>query len=171
MSTAQHAFRHFGIKTKHIVRTNSFSLFSERSRISEMAVYIVHASLLLIFLGFIVDSLYGWRGFLMLSPGTSSNQVGMKDGSQRTIPFAIRCNGTGEETYADGSPKRWWSKLAVVDGGREVSRKEIVVNDPLVYQGLGFYQASYGRTGNLDQLILNATPANGSGAGERFLWR
>ena len=164
LSTAEHAFRHLGMKTERIVRTNSFSLFSERSRISEMAVYIVHASLLLIFLGFIVDSLYGWRGFLMLSPGTSSNQVGMKDGSQRTIPFAIRCDGTGEETYADGSPKRWWSKLAVVDGGREVSRKEIVVNDPLVYQGLRFYQASYGRTGKLDQLILNATPANGSGA-------
>jgi cytochrome c biogenesis protein len=164
LSAAEHAFRHLGMKTERIVRTNSFSLFSEHSRISEMAVYIVHASLLLIFLGFIVDSLYGWRGFLMLSPGTSSNQVGMKDGSQRTIPFAIRCDGTGEETYADGSPKRWWSKLAVVDGGREVSRKEIVVNDPLVYQGLRFYQASYGRTGKLDQLILNATAANGSGA-------
>jgi cytochrome c biogenesis protein len=50
----------------------------------------------------------------------------------------------------------------VVDGGREISRKEIVVNDPLVYQGLRFYQASYGRTGKLDQLILNANPANGT---------
>ena len=151
-----------GLKTERIVRTESFSLFSERSRISEMAVYIVHASLLLIFFGFIVDSLYGWRGFLMLSPGTASNQVEMKNGSMRTIPFAIRCDGTGEETYADGTPKRWWSKLAVVDGGREISRKEIVVNDPLVYQGLRFYQASYGRTGKLDQLILNANPANGT---------
>src|ERR1035437_7768150 len=127
-----------------------------------MGVYIVHASLLLIFLGGIVDALYGWRGFLMLSPGTASNQIELKNGSMRTIPFSIRCDGTGEETYADGTPKRWWSKLAVIDGGREVSRKEIVVNDPLVYQGLRFYQASYGRTGKLDQLILNATPANGA---------
>jgi cytochrome c biogenesis protein len=162
LSAAERAFKHLGLKTERIVRTNSFSLFSERSRISEMAVYIVHASLLLIFLGFIVDSLYGWRGFLMLSPGTSSNQIEMKNGSSRTIPFSIRCDGTGEETYADGSPKRWWSKLAVVDGGREVSSKEIVVNDPLVYQGLRFYQASYGRTGKLDKLIVNATPANGT---------
>jgi cytochrome c biogenesis protein len=162
LSAAERAFKHLGLKTERIVRTDSFSLFSERSRISEMAVYIVHASLLLIFLGFIVDSLYGWRGFLMLSPGTSSNQIETKNGAMRTIPFSIRCDGTGEETYADGSPKRWWSKLAVVEGGREVSRKEIVVNDPLVYQGLRFYQASYGRTGKLDQLILNATPANGA---------
>ncbi len=123
LSAAERAFRHLGMKTERIVRTNSFSLFSERSRISEMAVYMVHASLLLIFLGFIVDSLYGWRGFLMLTPGTTSNQIELKDGTQRTIPFSIRCDGTGEET---------------------------------------FYQASYGRTGKLDRLILNAIPANGT---------
>jgi cytochrome c biogenesis protein len=160
LSAAERAFKHLGLKTERIVRTNSFSLFSERSRISEMAVYIVHASLLLIFTGFIVDSLYGWRGFLMLTPGTASNQIEMKNGSLQTIPFSIRCDGTGEETYADGTPKKYWSKLAVVDGGQEISRKEIVVNDPLVYHGLRFYQASYGRTGKLDQLILDATPAN-----------
>ncbi len=160
LSAAEHAFRHLGLKAERIVRTDSFSLFSERNRISEMGVYIVHASLLLIFLGFIVDSLYGWRGFLTLTPGTASNQIELRNGSMRTIPFSIRCDGTGEETYADGSPKRWWSKLAIVEAGREVSRKEIVVNDPLVYEGLRFYQASYGRTGKLDQLILNATPAS-----------
>jgi cytochrome c biogenesis protein len=168
LSAAERAFRHLGLKAERIVRTDSFSLFSERSRISEMAVYIVHASLLLIFTGFIVDSLYGWRGFLVLSPGTASNQIEMKDGAKRTIPFAIRCDGTGEETYADGSPKRWWSKLAVIESGREISRKEIVVNDPLVYHGLRFYQASYGRTGKLDQLILNAAPANGTGTAQEI---
>ena len=162
LNAAERAFKALGLKTERIVRTDSFSLFSERSRISEMAVYIVHASLLLIFLGFIVDSLYGWRGFLMLSPGTSSNQIETKNGAIRTIPFSVRCDGTGEETYADGSPKKWWSKLAVVDGGRDVSSKEIVVNDPLVYHGLRFYQASYGRTGKLDRLLLNAAPANGT---------
>ena len=162
LSAAERAFRHLGLKAERIVRTNSFSLFAERNRISEMGVYIVHASLLLIFLGFIVDSLYGWRGFLMLTPGSASDQIELKNGSPRTIPFSIRCDGTGEETYADGTPKRWWSKLAVVDGGREIARKEIVVNDPLVYQGLRFYQASYGRTGKLDQLIVNATPARGA---------
>jgi cytochrome c biogenesis protein len=162
LSAAERAFRHMGLKAERIVRPDSFSLFSERNRISEMAVYIVHASLLLIFLGGIVDALYGWRGFLMLTPGSTSNQIELKTGSTRTIPFSIRCDGTGEDTYADGTPKRWWSKLAIVDGGREVQSKEIVVNDPLVYHGLRFYQASYGRTGKIDKLILDATPANGA---------
>ncbi|MGA8869386.1 MAG: cytochrome c biogenesis protein ResB, partial [Candidatus Sulfotelmatobacter sp.] len=158
---AERAFHEMGWKTERIVQPESFSLFSERHRISEMAVYIVHASLLLIFLGGIVDALYGWRGFLMLPQGQQSAQVALRDGAQHALPFAIRCDATGEETYADGSPKRWWSKLTVVDGGREVQRKEIVVNDPLVYHGLRFYQASYGNTGKVDQLVLSAAPAVG----------
>jgi cytochrome c biogenesis protein len=57
LGAAERALRHIGVKSERIVRTDSFSLFSERNRISEMAVYIVHASLLLIFLGGIVDAL------------------------------------------------------------------------------------------------------------------
>jgi len=161
LSAAERALERMGLKSERIVRTNTFSLFAERHRISEMAVYIVHASLLLIFLGGIVDALYGWRGFITLSPGLTSSQVEMKSGVTRTLPFSIRCDGTGEETYKDGTPKRWWSRLAVVDGGREVERKEIVVNDPMVYGGVRFYQASYGRTGKLDRLVVDATSVRG----------
>jgi cytochrome c biogenesis protein len=162
LTAAERAFRHIHLKSERIVRPDRFSLFAERNRISEMAVYIVHASLILIFFGTIVDGLYGWRGFLMLTAGTAGNQVEMRNGASRMLPFSIRCDGTGEETYTDGTPKRWWSKLAVVDGDHEVSSKEIVVNDPLVYQGVRFYQASYGRTGKLDRLVLNAIPRNGT---------
>jgi len=161
LGAAERALRRSGFKAERIVRTDSFSLFSERNRISEMAVYIVHASLLLIFLGGIVDAIYGWRGFLMLSPGKASNQIEMKNGVTKDLPFAIRCDAAGEDTYTDGTPKKYWSKLAVVADGREISNKEIVVNDPLVYNGVRFYQASYGRTGKLDKLVLNATPVKG----------
>jgi len=163
LSAAERAFQRLGMKAERIVRTNSFSLFSERNRISEMAVYIVHASLLLIFLGGIVDALYGWRGFLMLTPGSASNQIEIRNAPGRSLPFSIRCDGAGEETYTDGTPKKYWSKLAVVDNEREIFRKEIVVNDPLVYHGVRFYQSSYGNTGKLEALILNAVPSKGSG--------
>ena len=168
LGAAERALHHLGFRSERMVRTDSFSLFSERHRISEMAVYIVHASLLLIFLGGIVDALYGWRGFLMLNPGRASNQIEMRNGGTRTLPFSIRCDATGEETYSDGTPKKYWSKLAVVDNGRDVSRKEIVVNDPLVYQGIRFYQASYGRTGKLDELIVNAARADGKGTAQEI---
>jgi len=163
LGAAERALKHMHLKAERIVRPHSFALFAECNRISEMAVYIVHASLLLIFLGAIVDALYGWRGFLVLNPGKASNQIELKTGAIRTLPFSIRCDGAGEETYTDGTPKKYWSKLALVEGGKEIAQKEIVVNDPLVYQGVRFYQASYGRTGKIDQLVLQATPAPGMG--------
>jgi len=162
LAAAERVFQKAGLKPERIVRENSFSLFGERNRISEMAVYIVHASLLLIFLGGIVDALYGWRGFVTLTPGQESSQVQQNSGN-RSLPFAIRCDSAGQENYADGTPKRWWSKLAVIEDGRVIQRKEIVVNDPLVYRGIRFYQASYGRTGKIDKLLLTAAPANGQG--------
>ena len=36
--------------------------------------------------------------------------------------------------------------------------KEIVVNDPLIYNSVRFYQSSYGENGKVDKLILTATP-------------
>jgi cytochrome c biogenesis protein len=75
----------------------------------------------------------------------------------------VRCDAAGQENYQDGTPKKWWSKLAVVENGQEVMRKEIVVNDPLVYRGVRFYQSSYGSTGKVDTLSLKATPLASDG--------
>jgi len=161
LAAAERVLRKARFRPEHIVRENNFSLFGERNRISEMAVYIVHASLLLIFLGGIVDALSGWNGFLMLSPGQESGHVALRSGRDQLLQFSVRCDGAGQENYADGTPKRWWSKLTIVDRNREVLHKEIVVNDPLVYRGVRFYQASYGETGKMETLKLKAIAANG----------
>lgn len=164
VSAAERALQKNGFRPERIVRENNFSLFGERNRISEMSVYIVHASLLLIFLGGIIDGLYGWRAFVSLTKGEQSNLVKPQNGPARTLPFAVRCDGAGQENYADGTPKKWWSDLSVIKDGGIVLRKQIVVNDPLVYGGVRFYQASYGQTGKLDKLLLTATPVNGGPA-------
>lgn len=160
---AERALHDLGFKAERVVQSDHFSLFAERNRMSEMAVYIVHASLLLIFFGGIVDALWGWRGFLMLTQGQQSGQIVMRDGRKRELPFAIRCDGAGQENYADGTPKKWWSQLAVVQDGQELQRKQIVVNDPLVYSGVRFYQSSYGPTGKIEKLMLSAKSSNGGG--------
>lgn len=152
------------LRPQHIVEDNQVSLYAERNRFSLLAVYIVHASLLLIFLGGIVDALWGYRGFLALTNGQQANQIQLQNGSTRTLPFAIRCDGAGQENYSDGTPKRWWSNLVVLKNGREAERKQIVVNDPLVFGGIRIYQSSYGSSGQLDKVMLTATPAKGPGA-------
>jgi cytochrome c biogenesis protein len=162
LGVAERVLQKMGFPTERIVRENSFSLFAERNRISEMAVYIVHASLLLIFLGGIVDAEFGWRAFLSLNRGEQARQVQSQNGRQHIFPFAIRCDSAGQENYSDGTPKRWWSNLTVLRDGQELVRKQIVVNDPLVYGGIRFYQASFGQTGKLDKLTLTASARDGN---------
>jgi len=160
---AERALHSLGFKPERVVRDDHFGIFAERHRVSELAVYIVHASLLLIFFGTLVDGLWGWRGYLNLDEGQASDLVQLRDGTTRVLPFTIRCDAAGQENYKDGTPKKWWSKLAVVEEGRDVRKKEIVVNDPLFYSGIRFYQSSYGPNGKVDRLLLVATPRSGTG--------
>ncbi|HKC70171.1 MAG TPA: cytochrome c biogenesis protein ResB, partial [Terriglobales bacterium] len=165
LAAAHRVFQKQGLRPQHVVEDNQVSLFAERNRFSLLAVYIVHASLLLIFLGGIVDAVWGYRGFLALTNGQQASQIQLQNGTTRALPFSIRCDGAGQENYSDGTPKRWWSNLVVLKDGREAERKQIVVNDPLVYSGIRVYQSSYGSTGQLDKVMLTATPEKGSGAG------
>src|SRR4029077_5601627 len=135
---AERALHDLGFKPERVVGQDHLSIFAERHRISEMAVYIVHASLLLIFFGGIVDALWGWRAFVSLTRGQQASIVDLRNGKQKFLPFAVRCESAGQENYKDGSPKKWWSHLVVVEDGRETQRKEIVVNDPLVNRGVRF---------------------------------
>jgi len=161
LNAAERALKKSGWPVERIPDEHEPSLYSERHRFSVMAVYIVHASLLLIFAGGIIDGIFGYSGFMALTKGQASNVIELCTGGTRQIPFAVKCNGAGQENYADGSPKRWWSNLAVVQGGHETEAKQIVVNDPLIHNGLRFYQASFGPTGKLDGLKVLATPAKG----------
>jgi cytochrome c biogenesis protein len=168
LEAAESAFRKAGLKPQRVSAREETSLFAEKNRLSVLAVYIVHASLLLIFIGGIIDAIYGYSGFVALTPGKSANSIELRDGSKKSLPFSVRCDSAGQENYADGSPKRWWSKLAVVDNNRETERKEIVVNDPLVYHGVRFYQASFGPTGQVDKVVVAASATGITGNPKEF---
>jgi cytochrome c biogenesis protein len=162
LNAAERALKKLHWPIERITDKNEPSLYSERHRFSVMAVYVIHASLLLIFCGGIIDGIFGYSGFMALQRGQQVNQIELRTGGKKQLPFSIKCYGAGQENYADGSPKKWWSNLAVVEGGKEIKSKEIVVNDPLVHEGLRFYQASFGPSGKLDGLKVLATPDGGA---------
>lgn len=143
LNAAERALNKAGWPVQRITGDDGTSLYSEKHRFSVMAVYLIHASLLLIFAGGIIDGFFGYSGFIALEKGQTGNIIELRTGGKKTLPFSVKCYSAGQENYADGSPKKWWSNLAVVDNGREVATKQIVVNDPLIYKGLRFFQASY----------------------------
>jgi cytochrome c biogenesis protein len=62
------------------------------------------------------------------------------------LPFTVRCDKFDISFYDTGAPKMFKADLAIIDKGVEVLKEPVVVNGPLTYQGITFYQASYGTT-------------------------
>jgi cytochrome c biogenesis protein len=154
---AERAFRKSGLTPQRVGSAREPSLFGERNRYSVLAVYVVHASLLLIFAGGIVDALYGYKGFLMMTKGQTVSEVELSDKRIKKLPYSIRFDTGARENYADGSPKQWWSQVTVIENGREVEKKKIEVNDPLVRHGIRFFQSSFGTSEEIDGLTIVAT--------------
>src|ERR1041385_5850574 len=150
-----------GLRPRLVVVDDEVSLYAERHLLSVFSVYVVHASLLLILAGGIVDAIYGYHGYLTLNQGQSTDQVELHTGVIKKMPFALRCDGAGQENYADGSPKKYWSDLVVLENGREVLKKQIIVNDPLVTHGIRFYQSGFGQSGELEKVRFAVTLPGG----------
>lgn len=147
-------------------------IFAEKHPYARLAAYVVHLSLLIIFSGAIVDSIWGYRAFVTLGEGHATNQVALLGNDQpQKLPFTIRCEKAGMEKYPDGTPKRYWTKLTVLENGRETLRKEIEVNEPLTYKGIRFFQASYGQSGEVSSIQVKAVRKDGKAAPQSFTLR
>jgi cytochrome c biogenesis protein len=157
----------------HAATLQKGTLYIEKHRIARLAPYVVHLSLLVIFSGAIVDGVWGYRGFVSFGPGTRSRQIESltSNGTRRVLPFTLHCIDAGMDKYPDGSPRQYWTRLAVEENGREVMRKQIFVNDPLTYRGVRFFQASYGPTGEPSELVIQASWRDGSHAPVTFTLR
>ncbi len=124
-----------------------FRAVAERGRWSRYMVYGIHVSVLMILAGALLGSLLGFKGFMNLSEGETSNQVILTSGMETVrLPFQIRCDDFSVSFYDTGAPEEYRSDLTIIDNGQEVLKQAIRVNDPLSYRGVTFYQASYGAT-------------------------
>jgi cytochrome c biogenesis protein len=157
-------------------KEGSVQLYSQKGGYSRFGVYVVHLSILLIFIGAIIGARFGFGGFLNLPEGGGSNVIYTSGGKTIPLGFTIRCN-TYDTTYYYGTdaPQDFKSELLIIDNGREVLRKEIEVNSPLTYKGITFYQSSYGMIPNaIGHFILEVSQAGGQpkrlrlGLGESF---
>ncbi len=170
VDAAERAFHKLRLPVERVSGKDGVSLYSEKNRFAVLAVYVIHASLLFIFAGGIVDGLVGYRGFMNINEGQTTNQfaVRTRNGEMpRTLPFSVRCDEARQENYKDeqkrdtGMPKKYWSKLAIIENGSVTKYKQIIVNDPLVYRGIRLFQASMGQSGTLRYATLQVKDASG----------
>ena len=120
-------------------------LFYEKGRYSRLAFFLTHLSVIVIFVGAIAGSLIGFKGYVNINEGEMISSLETRKGEIKNLNFAVKCNSFAVDFYPNGAPKDYRSDLSVIKDGKEVARKTIRVNDPLSYEGITFYQSSYGR--------------------------
>lgn len=122
-----------------------YQFYSQKGIYSRLGVYVTHFSILIILVGAIIGVRLGFKGFLNLPEGDVSNAFISNSDKEIPLGFDIRCDNFDVDFYGGSDmPKEYRSRLTILKNGREVLTKSIVVNDPLTYEGITFYQASFG---------------------------
>ncbi len=111
-------------------------LRGDRNRPASLGTLVTHIAVLLLLLGTILSSEFGWREELTIEP---NGLVELRHRSQ----LALRNEGFDIGHYPDGSVSAYRDRVTVIDSGQEVASGRVGVNEPLTFAGVGFYLQGY----------------------------
>ena len=141
---------------------DSLLIFGEKGRWTRLGVYAVHFSILLLVIGGLIGSFFGFEGFANIPEGESVQRISLKNRDQeKQLPFAIRCDDFSISHYDSGMPKEYKSTVAIINDQKVLRKAEIRVNDPLRHQGISIFQSSYGQIPGDKFTIVFTDPDSG----------
>ena len=146
--------RQFG-KLVSLSSSQGTAFYLEKGRFSRFGVYLIHLSILVIFLGAMMGSLYGFKGFLDLKEGESKDRIFIRGHhTLKELGFSVRLDRFAVAFYPGGVPREYRSDLSIWEAGKEKEKATIRVNDPFTYKGITFYQSSWDRFPTFIKLSL-----------------
>ncbi|MDZ7596958.1 MAG: cytochrome c biogenesis protein ResB [Desulfobacterales bacterium] len=138
---------------------NGFRIVAEKGRWTRLGVTGVHLSVVVLLVGGLIGSLFGFDGYVNIAEGESVDRIRLRtNGAVVPLGFEIFCEDFDVSFYDTGAPKEYRSRLRILEEGRTVLQKDIIVNDPLRYKGIHLFQSSYG-TLPPTALTLSFSPA------------
>ena len=123
----------------------NYYFFWEKGRYSYFGVYLVHLSVLIILIGGLLGSFFGFDGYVNIVEGEQIDTIEVR--KRRTplaLGFEVRCDKFTVDFYENGTPKEYRSELSFIMKGKEVEKGSLLVNHPIKFRGISFYQSSYG---------------------------
>jgi cytochrome c biogenesis protein len=120
-------------------------VYVEKGRYSYFGVYLVHFSILIILLGGIIGSVFGFDAYVNILEGDTVDSIVLrKDMTPMKLGFSVHCEEFSAEYYDNGSPKEFRSDLGFLVEGKLVKKAILLMNQPIAFGGITFYQSSYG---------------------------
>lgn len=119
--------------------------YGEKGRYSNFGVYLVHLSILIILIGALAGSFFGFEARVNILEGEQIDTVTLR-GKMKPLKlgFDVRCDKFKVDFYKNGAPKEYQSQLSFYIGGKDPEKRTLLVNHPVKFKGITFYQASYG---------------------------
>lgn len=140
-------------------------LSAEKGKFSRLGVYFIHLSILVILTGALIGFYAGFRGQINIKEGERADRIFLKNGQEVFFPgFTLRLENFSVSYYPTGVPREFKSVISILENGQKIITAPILVNQPLTYKGITFYQASYGIIG-LNKVILDIEDLN---SGRKF---
>jgi len=124
-----------------------FHLFAQKNTWCRLGVYVVHTSIVVIFIGALLGSFFGYKGYIQIPEGMWVDTVYTRSDKPIKLDFGLKLEKFSVTFYDTGAPKEFKSMLTVLENGQPVpglTNRPTIVNDPLTYKGITFYQSSYG---------------------------
>jgi len=132
-----------GVEIKNSPKGNFY--YGEKGRYSYFGVYLVHLSVLIILIGGIVGSLFGFEAYVNIAEGETVDTVSLREKmTPKKLGFSVHCEKFAVEFYENGAPKEFRSDLRFLSGRKVVEQGSLLVNHPITFRGITFYQSSYG---------------------------
>jgi cytochrome c biogenesis protein len=144
-SRLQAILRKHGARIRTVETARGSVLSGEKGAFSRFGVFVVHLGVLLLIAGGLTGAIFGIQGTVEIAEGDTVNTMRPRGGKPvQSLPFSIRCDSFTVEHYEDGAPKIFRSDLTFIRDGKTVRQGALLVNHPIAFGGLRFYQSSYG---------------------------
>ncbi|MCD6307940.1 MAG: cytochrome c biogenesis protein ResB [Candidatus Latescibacteria bacterium] len=138
-----HAFAAAGFPLR---RVGESRLFGAKGTLGYLGAFTVHASLLIFLAGGITSLMTGFRGYIRLGVGESTDAVILSETLSAPLGFEVALDSFAVSFYEDfpGRPKSYVSSVTVTRPDGESFTKDIMVNTPLMIDNFTIFQSSYG---------------------------
>jgi len=150
------------------IKKNKYSIFQQKNiiygykgLIGRIAPIIVHFSMILVLLGTIIGSLFGFKAQEIIPKTETFHIQNILNNGQLTIvpKTSARINDFWITYTKNKTISQFYSDISILDNqGNETNRKTISVNYPLIYKGVYYYQTDWNLIGlrfqNLDNEII-----------------
>jgi cytochrome c biogenesis protein len=95
----------------------AWHFFAQKTPWCRLSVYFVHLSVIVIFIGAMIGSLFGYKSYINIPEGESISKVQSRTGKEIDLGFALRCEKFSVALYKNGAPKEFKSILTVLENG------------------------------------------------------